>query len=105
MARKKSSTKKVHHRRRDILHVVPTALSVVGLTPIAASSSMEGWTSPLDYAMEGQYNNALTVLKSNLKSRATIKEVAEIEVMAVAAKYLGKKLGLNRLGTKDYKLF
>lgn len=106
MAKRRESKEKPKRRRaKDVIHAVPDALAVLGMSPIVTNTSMQGWTSPLDYFMEGQYQNGMTVLKSNLTDKGTLKEVAVIEIAAFASKLIGRKLGLNRVGTRKLKLF
>lgn len=98
-------TTKRRRRAKDVIHAVPDGLAVLGLSPIVAESTLQGWESPLEYFMQGDLKNGVTVLQANVKNKDTLKEVVVMEGIALGAKILGRKLGLNRIGTRKLKLF
>ena len=96
---------KPKRRHKNVIHVIPAALALAGVAPIVGQSSDGGWDTPVGYLKQGQVGNATHVLVDNMKNTGILKEVATLEIAAFAAKVIGKKLGLNRLGTKELKVF
>lgn len=89
--------------RGNKIHVIPDVLfaSAVGIPFVTVDGA--GSTAVSNF-MAGpgnwQYipNDIIGGITEN------VKPIAELVVSAFVAKYLGKKLGLNRVGTKEVKL-
>jgi hypothetical protein len=87
------------HREKRPIHLVPDLLAVGGV----ADWFMESQTIPL--VKSGDYGTAVSYLITNATTVQGLKDPVLLEVGAIVAKLVGKKLGLNRIGTKGVKLF
>ena len=103
---RRSSAKKHYGRKKPVVHLVPAVLEAGGvLLPTFhgpnpglneyVSGKMKGEsTAPLgDYIM-----NSVTNVKSDLIP------MAELIIGGMALKWVGKKTGLGRIGTKEVKV-
>ena len=106
MANKKGKEKGSRPKKRDRgIHIVPDILAVAGIGDLAFESTEEAGNSPYTYLMAKDYQNALGSFTDNITTWEGLKDPLILEVAAVAAKYIGKKTGLNRIGSKGVKLF
>lgn len=91
--------KKRRTAKKRELHVVPDLLAIGGVADIFVESQTLG-------LIQGkQYDSAMSYLTTNLTTWNGLKDPVILEVGAIAAKWVGKKLGLNKIGTKGIKLF
>lgn len=91
-------------RRRDLreVHLIPDLIAV-GAVALPAVSGREGWgNDPIGTARNGQYGAAMQEYVANAISEKW--EIAGLFVASYAAKWLGKKLGLNHVGTKKIRV-
>ena len=99
--------KSVRHRRPDEIHLVPDlfyagAAMVPFMQPGAGST-----TSAVDALMQPgtvgeKFTNSVYNLGQSVKSNWV--EIAELAVIGVLAKWAGRKVGANKIGTKKVKL-
>ena len=99
--------KSVRHRRPDEIHLVPDlfyagAAMVPFMQPGAGST-----TSAVDALMQPgtigeKFTNSVYNLGQSVKSNWV--EIAELAIIGVLAKWAGKKIGANKIGTKKVKL-
>ena len=96
MTRKRST-------KRDI-HILPDALALLGVVDVGIESTVQAGASPYTYAKAGDYQNAVDSVIANLTTWEGLKTPIILEAGAIVAKFIGKKTGLNRVGTKRVKL-
>lgn len=96
-------------RKRDkgVVHVLPDLFGTLAIaTPLISPTA--GNDSALDWAIgdlrDGKYSmpDGLNALRQNLPS--LIVPAAELGVISLAVKWGGQKLGLNKIGTKRWKI-
>lgn len=91
------------HKAHRVVHVIPDAVTVGGLF-LPMFQGVNGNYSPVQETMQTKsladgVNYGITSYESYWK------EPVVGVVGGLALKWIGKKLGLNRLGTKKFKLF
>ena len=100
----RTKSKKSRRHGKPAIHIVPAALEVAGLALPVFSQTNTGDPSPWDSAVK--YRNGPATAGNLLYNIKTEWEDMAILVGGgILAKYIGKKTGLNRLGTKEFKLF
>ena len=87
------------------IHIVPDILAVAGIGDLAFESTIEAGNSPYTYLKAKDYQNALGSFTDNITTWEGLKAPIILEIAAVAAKWIGKKTGLNKIGFKGVKLF
>lgn len=100
----RSDKHKTHrrHAKREI-HVIPDVLAI-GAVAVPVTTVRDGWgENPVQMAMSGDLSGALNQAVANTVTQW--KPEAEFLIASFVAKAIGKKLGLNHLGTKGVKLF
>jgi hypothetical protein len=106
MANKKGKEKGRTRKKRDRgIHIVPDILAVAGVGDLALESTTEAGNSPYTYFMAKDFQNAVGSLMDNVTTWEGLKAPIILEIAAVAAKWVGKKTGLNKVGTTKVKLF
>ena len=96
---------KVSHRRKEReLHLIPDLFAVAGTLPIL-NGNASGSTPWEQYKGGAGLTGVMNALEANATSGTQLKEAAILEVIAWASKVIGKKLGLNKVGTKGVRLF
>lgn len=81
------------------VHLVPDILAVAGVGYVPFESDT------VSLIKQGNYNTAVNYLTENLTTWNGLKVPVLLEAGAIVAKTVGKKLGLNGIGTKGVKLF
>lgn len=93
-----------HHKRGNTFHVIPDlfyAGAAIELVGPAAENVFSGFRSQgLNFAMD-------TVLPWSINNQVipAIMPAAELAVIGVAIQKIAKYVGLNKIGTKDVKVF
>jgi len=106
MANKKGKEKGRRAKKRDRgIHIVPDILAVAGVGDLALESTTEAGNSPYTYLMAKDPQNAVGSFIDNVTTWEGLKAPIILEIAAVAAKWVGKKTGLNKVGTTKVKLF
>lgn len=108
-SRKLMSRKKEYHRKhKSEIHVIPdlfyasaAAIPFVTTTPESQTSAVDSLMMPGAPIGERVANFANASTQGAIQN---IVPIAELAVIGWAARVLGKKLGLNRIGTKEVKL-
>lgn len=93
----------IRHKKSEI-HLVPDAMAVLGLGPIVAGNA-SGSTPYQQYKGGAGIDGVMGALQANLTSGTQLKTVAAWEIGAIVAKWIGKKVGLNKVGSGKVKLF
>lgn len=84
------------------VHFVPDLLAVGGVADwFIESQTFTGQK----LVQNGQYETAVDYLITNATTVQGLKVPVLLEAGAIVAKIVGKKLGLNKIGTKGVKLF
>lgn len=102
--------KKSYRRKPAEIHAVPAVLETIGvLYPGLASPNMEngGWPSIFS-STNPTMTDKLGAVKGGLEGYANIGSDIDAGIMILAgvvARWVGKKTGLNKIGTKRIKLF
>jgi len=107
MASKKRNAKKGSHRRgKTTIHLIPSLMEAGGVVLPAFEKNPEmGNVSPYTQVKEwGAYEQGVKSLASNLTQWDTVKEPLALIVGGVVLKWIGKKTGLNKVGTKEVKI-
>lgn len=98
-------------RRRnpvDVIHVVPDVLAVAAMAIPFVDSGKVGsaYDNSVQYFKTGQWGPGIQNLISSTMTNLpeTILPAVELGVVAIAASWFGRKLGLNKIGTKRVKL-
>jgi hypothetical protein len=99
-----SPKKRSAHRKKREIHVVPDLFGVAGVLPII-NGNASGSTPYEQYKGGAGVSGVMGALEANAISPTQLKEAAVLEIIGYAAKVVGKKLGLNTIGTKGVKLF
>lgn len=85
-------------KKRDI-HVVPDALAIGAVGDVLFESNT------IQTVKSGDYSTAVNYIIQNLTSWNGLKNPVILGTGAIIARYAGKKLGLDKIGTKKVKLF
>ena len=97
-----SRAKTSRRRSTPKVHVLPAALGIAALSvPFVLPAPGNGY-SAFQLAQTGQYQAALSEFE--MSAVKNWKDIAVLAVFAYGAKWGGKKLGLNRVGTKKVVL-
>ena len=99
MVRKRYGSRK----SKRVVHVIPDALMIGGIA-LPAFQGINGNNSPVQelvstHSVGDAVNYGITSYEANWK------EPVVGVVGGLVLKWVGKKLGLNRIGTKEFKLF
>lgn len=101
------------HRRKDVVHLIPDLFLVGAAAEPFVGNSGSGvstldtlspsWNpgESLSQRMSGAFDNLITNMKG---PGSTLIPAAELAVVGLVAKWLGKSTGLNRIGTKKVKI-
>lgn len=89
-------------RATEVVHVVPTALVLLGAATPALIPTMPGWGSAAQTAMEPgtltkRATDTATALKSGYTNKSALITGAVLIVAGIAAKKGGRKLGLSKV--------
>jgi hypothetical protein len=102
--RYRDRTNKFRRHSKPSVHLIPAALEVGALALPVFSDTSQGYPSPWESAV--RYRNGQAAAENLiLNVESEWKDMAILFLGGIAAKYIGKKTGLNRLGTKELKLF
>lgn len=104
---KRKSTRRVYARspshrvgkKKPVFHVVPDLLALGGVGELLVESETVPLIKSKDYSTAGNY------LVSNLTHWSGLEAPVLLEAGAVIVKWGAKKLHLNNIGTKEFKLF
>lgn len=98
---KKSNKGTRKNRKRDV-HLVPDILAIAAPADLLVESQ---WFGGENLIANKQYETAFDYLITNATTISGLKTPAVLLAGSLVAKYLGRKFGLNKIGTKDIKLF
>lgn len=103
------SEKRRGRRKGENIHVIPDALGVMAVAEPFINGDNTNGDNALGYLLRNGGGNIGATLdgtvwrvKQNIVPAA--KDAAILGVFALGASWLGKKLGLNKVGTKKVKL-
>jgi hypothetical protein len=102
MANKRKRTKK-GRSKKSVIHAIPAILEAGGVVLPAIVPTDQGYPSPFESVVK--YKNpqdAMNNLMSNVKN--DWKDMATLIIGGMVLKYVGKKTGLNKVGTKEVRL-
>lgn len=88
--------------KRDI-HVVPDVLMTLGAIEPALNSGID-WHYYPDKGLAGNLGYYADGIVGGYTNVDNLKTVAILELLGIGAKWLGKKTGLNRVGSKDVRV-
>lgn len=107
----KTMSKKDKHRskKKTVVHVVPAALEGLGvlspgLNPSLPNGGFLGVFSSSNPDMSSKFGAVMGGLSGYTEMSALI-PAGELVIAGMIAKWLGKKTGLNGIGTKEVRLF
>jgi hypothetical protein len=97
-----------HKRRKDEIHLIPdvfyasaVAIPFVTTTPESQTSAVDSLLMPGASISERLANFANAATQGTVQN---IVPIAELGIVGYIARVLGKKVGLNKVGTKEVKL-
>lgn len=104
----KMAKKKRSGSRTRAVHVIPDAMILGGILLPAFETSVSGGQSGVSSLAENapaniRVRDSIHNLKESYTDPTLLVDAAELVVAGVVVKWLGKKTGLNRFGTKEFK--
>ena len=95
-----------HRHKKPVVHLVPAALEAGGALLPAYYGPNPGIASYLDAKLHGQSTAPLGDYVANTMGniQPDLLPMAEMIVGGMVLKWVGKKTGLNRIGTKEVKI-
>lgn len=97
---------KSHRRRDQPIHAVPDLMEVIGivfpLTQGAGNGDQLAWDHSAGIGQNISYN--MGVVMNEYTNPANLVPAAELVIGGLVVKWIGKKTGLNRVGTKKVKV-
>lgn len=95
---------KASHRHTErAIHLVPDALAVLAPVDFITEPN-PGGSVALTQIKDGDYNGAMNTMMQNMSVQG-LKGPAVLLIAAWVAKVVGRKLGLNKIGSKKVKVF
>ena len=98
---------KTHKQKSDVIHLIPDVFFAGGaLVPFTMPGGGASQSVLQVFQTEG-FNGYSLMNATYALEQSTIanwKDIAVLGVLGIAAKWAGKKVGLNRVGTKKVKI-
>lgn len=103
----RAKTKSVRHKKKEVIHLVPDLLEVGVLYPALTSSPDPTIGDYVLGKLRGEGTAPVGDYISNTVGnyKANIVPVIALGLGGLAVKWLGKKTGLSKIGTKRVKVF
>jgi hypothetical protein len=103
------SYRRVRRARAHPIHVIPDLMELLGAT-YPATQDTNGYPNAFEAAMESgtpgqRLANTMHTLKVEYTDKNNLIGAAALIVGGLVVKWLGKKTGLDRIGTKKLKVF
>ena len=101
---RRAYAKKTHRRSKPVIHALPDLVGAAAIATLIVPSAENMW---YNYTSTGSMGNMFT--QGNLLYDVDIMKgqvipAVEVGIAALVIKWGGKKLGLNRIGTKGVKV-